>query len=286
MPGDAIVEVGDAVADRGVQFRQTEEAPVAEPGDDPAFDQQHADLDFGLVAGFVGTRRHDRGVVMGGEIGIGAVDRRLEEAGLGDAGFEIVRDDLRRHAAEERQSPAMGCRPVGQRLCQCRLGIGVAGGAEHGDEHLGCMHFAGQAVDEGDRLAGIVDEHPLAGRMGLAHARRQALLPALVALAELAVAIAVRMNGPVLFPKQQQRHRRLGQFAVDRRPVRQRPRPRSRSSRGRKQALLQHRVRHAVRQRPNDAGAFGAPEDVAHRRASDPQAGRDLPCRQTGRREP
>src|SRR4051794_27865085 len=57
---------------------------------------------LGLVARLVGPRRYDCRVVVGCHLGIAAVYRRLVEAGLGDAGFEIVGDRHRRYATEER----------------------------------------------------------------------------------------------------------------------------------------------------------------------------------------
>jgi hypothetical protein len=48
---DAGVQAGDLPPDGGVQFLKTEEAAVAQPGDDPALGQQDRSLDLGLVAG-------------------------------------------------------------------------------------------------------------------------------------------------------------------------------------------------------------------------------------------
>ena len=61
------------------------------------------DLDLRLVAGPVRARRHDRGVVVGGEVRVGPVDRRFVEAGLGDACLQVVGNKLAGHAAEEGQ---------------------------------------------------------------------------------------------------------------------------------------------------------------------------------------
>jgi hypothetical protein len=59
---------------------------------------------------------------------------------------------------------------IGQALGQSRLDVGVVEGARNGDEHLRRPHLAGAGVDLVDRLAGIIDEHALAGRMSLPQA--------------------------------------------------------------------------------------------------------------------
>jgi hypothetical protein len=47
---DARVQAGDLLADGEVQFLEAEELPVAQPGDDPALDQQDRGLDLGLLS--------------------------------------------------------------------------------------------------------------------------------------------------------------------------------------------------------------------------------------------
>ena len=73
---------------------------MPQPRQDPAPDDLNANLDFGLVARFVGARGNDSGTVMLREVGVGPVDRRLMETGLGDPGLEIVADRLAGDAAE------------------------------------------------------------------------------------------------------------------------------------------------------------------------------------------
>src|SRR5215813_13399734 len=67
-------------------------------------------------------------------LGIGAVDRRLVEAGLGDARAQIVGHHHRRSPADEGKGARMRADPVGQALRPGGLGIGVARRAERGDE--------------------------------------------------------------------------------------------------------------------------------------------------------
>lgn len=108
MPGDAVIELDDAVPDHGVQFVQREEALVAKPGDNPAFSQLNTNLDFYLnerlprcisdrdqtsgahdkrllVARFVRPGQHHDRILMCGKIGIGAIDCRFIETRLGVA---------------------------------------------------------------------------------------------------------------------------------------------------------------------------------------------------------
>jgi hypothetical protein len=70
--------------------------------------------------------------------------------------------------------------PIGQALDQSRLSLGVAGAAHHGNEYLRRPRIASAGVNHVDRLAGIIDEHALAGRMSLPHRRRQPALPGTV----------------------------------------------------------------------------------------------------------
>lgn len=79
---------------------------------------------------------------MGGHHAIAAIDLRIVERGLVNAALEIVRYDETRHAPEKAEHPHVRVDPVGQRLREARLGIGVAGGAEHTDEDLGVVHNA------------------------------------------------------------------------------------------------------------------------------------------------
>ena len=57
------------------------------------------------------------------------------------------------------------------------LGIREIGGAERCHADLCPPHLASGAVDDLNGLPGVVDEQPLARRMGLAHRRRQAAAP-------------------------------------------------------------------------------------------------------------
>ena len=165
------IEVGDDGTDRGVQLDEPEELLVAQAGQHVSLHDQHRDLDFGLIAGLVGTRRQDRRVIVGGEILVGAVDAGLVAARGGDASLEVVADDGVRDAADRRESVDVRADPIRQSLAPTRFRIGVVRGAEHGHEHVRLGHLPGRRVDHGNRVAGEVDEQLLAGPVRLAHRR-------------------------------------------------------------------------------------------------------------------
>ena len=88
---------------------------------------------------------------------------------------------------------------------QRRLGVDVGRRAQHRDEDLGAADLTGGAVDDGDGVAGVVDEQLVAGAVDLAHRALQAALEALIEQAELAVAIRLAGVGHgVLLPQQLQ----------------------------------------------------------------------------------
>ena len=182
----------------------------------------HAHLDFGLVTRFVGTSRDDRGAVVRRHVGVGAVHRRLVEAGLGDPGLEVVADNLPRHAAERGQRVDVGADPVRQRLAPGGLGVDEARCAEHGDEDLGTLDLAGRRVDHLHGVTGEVDEQPLARDVHLAQRRLQPPGPLAIQIAEPRVAEPVGCRRAVFLPQQRQRHVRPPQIAMHRGPVRDR----------------------------------------------------------------
>nr|WP_198034100.1 hypothetical protein [Acidihalobacter ferrooxydans] len=93
--------------------------------------------------------------------------------------------------------------PVGQRLGPGGLGIGVAGGAEHADEHLRLAHLTGVAVDDRHGRARVVDEGLLAGPVHLAHAALLAGAPLAIVVTELGVAVGLlAVAADILGPQQ------------------------------------------------------------------------------------
>jgi hypothetical protein len=139
---------------------------------------------------------------MGRHLAVGTIDLRLVEAGLDDGGPGVVRHDELGNAADRLEGAHVGVDPVGQRLRPARLGEGEARGPQHGDEDLRHADFASEPIDD-DRnaVAGVIDEHPLAGGMRLPHRHRQRLLEESIELAEPRVAVAARVGGDVFVPQ-------------------------------------------------------------------------------------
>ena len=69
---------------------QREEHAVAQSRQNPGLDHLDALFRAGLVPWATDPRRNDAGAVMTRQLVIGAVDHRVVEAGMGDAGLEIV----------------------------------------------------------------------------------------------------------------------------------------------------------------------------------------------------
>ena len=167
------VQIAEQLADRLVQLAQREEPAVTQPGQDEPLDDQHRDLDLGLVARPADPRRQHRGAVMRGHLLVGAVDARLVAAGRGDAG----RADCRRPAASARRRgtpSALTCAPIqsAKPFAPACFGVGVVRCAQHGDEDVRPPLLAGRPVEHRHGVAGEVHEQLLAGDVGLAHRRR------------------------------------------------------------------------------------------------------------------
>lgn len=95
------VEFVDQDADRNVQLAEREEAPVAQPRQNPSLDDKNRRLHLGLIARLAGPRRHNGGAVMGGKILVGPVDTWLVAAHHRHLGLQIVADERLRHPAQE-----------------------------------------------------------------------------------------------------------------------------------------------------------------------------------------
>ena len=218
--------------------------------------------------------------------GIGTIDARLVEAGLGDAGLQIVGNDHRRHTAIKAKGACVRADPVGQRLREGCLGVRKTRCAECGDEQLAGMHLSGRGIDDVNRRAGVIDKQLLAGHMGLPHRRRQPAFPGPIKFAEPAAAVTVGMRGTIFFPDQLQRHALATQLPVDRRPVRQRPPILGRGRRDRIEAPLQCGVVKIVRQRPTDAGFARPAQARSGGGRANPETGGNLALGQAGGRQP
>jgi hypothetical protein len=135
---------------------------------DPALHHQYTLFHLGLVAGPAGPCRHNCHAVMRGPVLIGAVQLRIPEAGLVHPRLPLIGHDQARGTAEELQHPRMRTDPVRQTARPGGFGVSVVTGTEHGDEDVGGAGLPGGGVDDGDLVAGVVDEDFLAGAMILA----------------------------------------------------------------------------------------------------------------------
>ena len=216
-----------------------------------------ADSTLALSFGLGDAGGDDDGSVMAGHLMIGRIDVRFIVAGLGHAGFEIVRNEDLRNAAEEVKRPDMGLDPGGKILGESGPGKRVAAGAQGGDKQARLSGLSGNRIRYGDRLAGIIDKEFFPGPVGLAKADIELAAPLMVPLAELAVLIPVRVGLAVFQPQQTEGHPFAGQFLADVLHRRQSPLPGQLFRRGRKQQSLQTTVVQIGRKRPAQAGAAG-----------------------------
>lgn len=92
---------------------EREEAAVAQPGQHEALDDLHSHFDLGLVARSPRTRGEDRGVVVFGQLLVGAIDPGFIAAGRGDAGLEVVADHRLWHAADHAEGVDVRPDPIG-----------------------------------------------------------------------------------------------------------------------------------------------------------------------------
>jgi hypothetical protein len=131
---------------------------VAQPGEDPALDDLHRDLDLGLVARVGGPRGHDHGAVVLGQLRVGALQPGLIAARDDHAALELVADDRGRDAADEGEDALMAGDPVRDLLSARGLGVGVVRRVEDGDEEFDLDALALGGIDDGRLLPGVVDE--------------------------------------------------------------------------------------------------------------------------------
>ena len=169
----------------------------------------------------------------------------------------------------------MAADPVRERLRPAGLGVSEVGGAQHRDEHLRAPDLSRGVVHHLGRLPGIVDEHPLPGRVRLAHGWRQATAPIARKVTKTAVTIPIRLPGPILLPQQEEGHARLAKLGVHTGPIRLRPYRLGRERR-REQLALQRRVIERLRHRPGNPDHGGPAQVFGNRVAADADHGRDL----------
>jgi hypothetical protein len=109
----AVVDLRDEFSDGHVQCGEREELPVAQLRNDEASRDLNCDFNLGFVARTIRPRWDNGSVVVGRHLGVGAVDRWLVEAGLGDASAQIVGHHHRRNPAEEGKGAGVRADQVG-----------------------------------------------------------------------------------------------------------------------------------------------------------------------------
>ena len=115
-------------------------------------DIRHRPLDPGLVAGLDRAGRVDQAAVVCGELGIGPVDLRVIQVGLVHPGLEVVRDQPRRDAAEERERRDVALGPGPLVHHQHRPHEHVPRAREHHHERLHRPQLPGDRVQPAAQL--------------------------------------------------------------------------------------------------------------------------------------
>ena len=108
-----IVELGEFLTDRFVQFCQAEESMISEGCQDPALSHKDSGFHLGLVPGFSWPCGNDGGAVVFSQVLVGRVDVRLIAAGVGYPRFQIIRDEDVGYATEELEGMDVGSYPGG-----------------------------------------------------------------------------------------------------------------------------------------------------------------------------
>ena len=114
----------------------------------PPLGQEHARLHGGFVTGMKRTCWQDCRSVVAGHLGIGRGRFGLVAARLLDCALQVIRHQERRNRPHELEGADVRADPVGQLLGPGRLGEGVVGRAQHGDEHLGAADLAAGRIDD------------------------------------------------------------------------------------------------------------------------------------------
>jgi hypothetical protein len=184
------------------------------------FIQQRPDGPVQLGQAEEGPGRHHGQTIMLSKILVSGVDIWLVAVGALHPRFEVVGHQDLRPTPQESQGPHMGPNPIGQALGPVRFDIGVVAGPQDGHEDLCLPDPACFWVHHRCLLTRIIDKQLLPGLMFLAHHRVELFGPMPVVVAELAVAIALGMFLPVLYPQQAQGHALAAQLFVHRRPIR------------------------------------------------------------------
>jgi hypothetical protein len=219
-----VVQPLESLSNGDVGFREREEGAVAQGREDPALGHLDSDLDLGLVSRFARAGRDDGAAVVGGKIGIGAVELRLVSMRPIDCRLQVVGNQDRGHPAEELERPDVRGAPVRQFLRRQCFRVCVARGTQDSEKELGVADLACVRVDDTDGLAGEVEKELLAGIMVLAHHEIELADIGVIGLGEPGVSEAVGIALPILGPQEGLGDSGPAQLGVDLLPIWDRPR--------------------------------------------------------------
>ena len=208
------------------------------------------------------------------------IDVGLVAVGRGDGGLRIVRHDDLVDPAEELHRAHMGANPVAQTLGPRALDVGVITRPLGRDKNMDLARLARLRIDDLHRRTGVIHKELLARLVLEAHRHVQRLRPRAVEFAIAAVAVALRVDRPVLLPQQLERHALPAQLPMDRRPIRQRPFHLPRPGRRREQQRPQRPLVHFLGQRPRKPRRLGPHDVFPCRRNADATARGNRPMAQ------
>jgi hypothetical protein len=112
-----------------MDFSQSAEGVVPQPGHNPALDHVAPDFLLRLVSRLGGAGRHHGEAIMVRQSGIRTIELGLIAVGAGDSGLAIVRDDNVGHPTQGGQGPHMGPKPVRETRRPRGFGVGIEGDA-------------------------------------------------------------------------------------------------------------------------------------------------------------
>jgi hypothetical protein len=278
-----VVERHEQALDLSVELAEAEELVVAQPCQNPLLDPLHAIFGDCLIFRLPDPRRYDCDPIEAGHVRVAAVQIRVVAVGPGDRRLQVVGDQNFGTTPKEREGTDVRADPLLYLLRPGGLGIGVVARPQHRHEDLCLAHLPAVTVDDTDRLAGIVDEQLLAGRVALAHDHVQRAHPLAIKVGELAVLIAtLGVLLLVLLPQQRQRHAFALHLLVDVGPIGCCPMAVAGQLRLAKQPLFQLRFRQSLGQWPADPRLLGSLQIIGDCRARDAQARGDLAVAQIG----
>ena len=173
----ALIKVAQQQGDGVVELHKRKEFAIAQPGQDPALNDQNGALDLGLVSG-VGRACCQQGTaIVGGEFFIQAVVLRVIAIRVLDQCAGLIWHLEPWHTTKEFQCQDLSADPVGGGLARGGAGERVVGGAKGGDEDLRFGDLAGGRINDGHGLTGVVNKQLLARNVRLTHGTFEAHCP-------------------------------------------------------------------------------------------------------------